>query len=156
MLTVERLREVLEYIPESGVFIRRVANSNRVKVGQVAGSLSVWGYLEIRIDGRLYKAHRLAWLYMMGRWPRAQIDHINLVKTDNRWDNLREATQAQNSSNREVHPKTKSGLKGVYLNGLRWEAKISGKYLGLFTTPEAAHAAYVEAAKLKFGSFMRE
>lgn len=155
MITLERLKEVLEYNPESGVWVWR-ASSRRGWAGKVAGSISHWGYIEIRIDGRLYKAQRLAWLYMTGSWPRAGIDHKNLVQTDNRWVNLREATQSQNSANRRVHPKTKSGLKGVYPNGLRWEARISGKYLGLFKTPEEAHAAYVVAAKARFGEFARE
>ena len=83
-LTAERLREVLDYDPDTGVFTRKVRTASSVKVGDVAGSLNGKGYIRIRVDGRLYFAHRLAWLYVHGEWPVDQVDHINGIKNDNR------------------------------------------------------------------------
>lgn len=158
MLTLERLQEVLEYLPDSGVLIWRVSNSHRVRVGDVAGHLhKKWGYIEVRIDGRSYRAHRLAWMLMMGeQWPK-QIDHINLCPSDNRWCNLRKATNGQNSANRHVY--AKSGFKGVQACGNKWTAHITlnkkSKYLGIFNTPEEAHAAYCRAAIECHGEYAR-
>jgi hypothetical protein len=84
MITLERLREVLEYNPESGVWVWLVTSSRRRGAGKIAGSLDNNGYVVIRVDRAIYKAHRLAWLYMTGEWPRSTIDHINLEPADNR------------------------------------------------------------------------
>jgi hypothetical protein len=160
VLTADRLRELFEYDPDSGLFVSIRRNNNRFPAGRIAGTLDKAGYVVIHIDGRVYKAHRLAWLYMTGEWPKKQMDHINLVKADNRWVNLREATHAQNMANRTSYGK--SGFKGVVWNesAKKWQAqlKADGKqeYLGVFATKEEAHAAYCKAAQERFGGFFRK
>jgi hypothetical protein len=154
VITLERLREVLEYNPESGVWVWVGRTGKKSKPGKIAGSLDNNGYVVIRIDKRIYKAGRLAWLYMMEEWPRTTIDHKNGVQADNRWANLREATYSQNNANRRTRDK-RSGLKGVRPNGRRWCAYFCNKYLGTFDTPEEASAAYLSAARARFGDFAR-
>lgn len=153
-LTAERLREVLDYNPETGVFTWRVSNGKRAVAGQLAGGISRNGYVRISIDDARHYAHRLAWLYVHGVWPKGQIDHINGAKTDNRIANLREATNAQNGQNRRTaRADSQSGLIGVYLHPIsgRWGAEIvrdgQKHSLGYFDTPEAAHAAYLAAKR---------
>lgn len=159
MLTHERLKEVLEYDPETGHFVARVTRSNLLK-GARAGKRS-GKYSRIRIDGRLYYTHKLAWFYMHGKWPDAQIDHINLVPSDNRISNLREATHAQNNFNHSRQRNNKSGKKGVQFakHSGRWRARIYKDsrpiHLGCFATAEEAHAAYVAAARIHHGEFAR-
>ena len=150
MLTQERLKELLDYDPETGVFVRK-ASRGTAKAGSVAGCMYNTGYIMIRIDSKDYTAHRLAWLYVYGCWPTNQIDHINRVKDDNRLCNLREATQSENNWNVGKYKNNKSGLTGVswHNSTKKWQAQISvnGKliYLGLFDTPEEGHAAYLKA-----------
>ena len=150
-LTQSRLRELLHYCPERGVFTWIVAAGRRVRVGDVAGYAKPDGYRQIMVNGKQYYAHRLARLYMTGAWPKDQIDHINGVTGDNRWANLREATHAQNQQNMAISSANKSGYMGVSWHGKagNWQAqiKISGrnKHLGYFTSPEDAHAAYLVA-----------
>jgi hypothetical protein len=151
-LTSEELRRLLHYDPETGVFRWKCQPCNRVKIGQEAGTGSN-GYSLIRISGKCFKAHRLAWLYMTGEWPKEFIDHINGVRSDNRFANLREATQAENKRNIGKLRNNTSGFKGVYFNKLfnRWQARVmaAGKsiYLGSFMTPEEAHTAYCDGAR---------
>ena len=95
-LTAARLRKMLHYDPETGVF-------TRLWTGNVTGCPDAKGYLRIAADGRSYRAHRLAVLYMTGAWPSEQIDHINQVRTDNRWSNLRPATNGENGANTHTH-----------------------------------------------------
>lgn len=122
------------------------------------------GYISIFIDGMGHSAHRLAHLYMTGEWPIDVIDHINRVTGDNRWENLRSATRSQNLGNRRLNVNSRGGLKGVTPLGSGRNAKwyqsriqVGGKRIriGIFTTPEEAHAAYVDAAKKYFGEFAR-
>jgi HNH endonuclease len=101
-LTAGRLRELLRYDPESGAFFwvaKSARRANRVPVGKEAGYLGVDGRRQIRLDGKLYKAHRLVWLHVFGHWPKEQIDHINNDPSDNRLCNLREATNRENCRN---------------------------------------------------------
>lgn len=121
VITREKLHHLLDYDPASGVFTRKVSKSSNAQVGQVAGSVDKRGYIVIRIDGELYKAHRLAHLYMTGEFPPDQIDHINRIKSDNRWKNLRLANGSQNQMNSTRNDNT-SGKKGVH-----WH-KQSGKW----------------------------
>jgi len=104
-MTQARLKELLIYCVLTGLFMWRV-NRGRIKVGSIAGCKDYDDYILIRIDGTLYKAHRLAFLYMEGEFPPDQVDHINGVEDDNRWCNLRKCTLKQNMNN----PITKHNL----------------------------------------------
>lgn len=155
MITAQELRERLDYDPVSGVFRWKTSASNRIRVGSTAGCINTIGYCQIYIGSKPYLAHRLAWLHVFGAWPDGVIDHINGNRSDNRICNLREATRAQNNANARVRSDNTSGLKGVSPLHGRWAAQAGGVYLGLFDTPEEAHAAYVAAAKERFGNFAR-
>lgn len=152
IITGARLRELLHYEPLTGVFTALIKRSN-TKVGVPLGSVSN-GYLLIRLDYVLYKAHRLAWLYMTGEWPEHQLDHINGVRSDNRFANLRSVTNAMNCQNqRGPRSNNRSGFLGVcwHMRARKWVAQIqvdgAHHYLGLFETQELAHAAYLEAKR---------
>lgn len=146
MITQIRLRELLEYAPETGEFIWKVSHP-RAGAGAAAGATDHYGYVVIRLDKRLYKAHRLAWLYVHGEWPSQNIDHINRVKNDNRIANLRLADQSVNMHNVDARVSSKSGVAGVTWRADRkkWNARIKVGYknfnLGLFDDMAAAVAA---------------
>lgn len=147
MLTVDRLREVLDYNPGTGIFTWKV-NKGRMQAGSVAGSVTKRGYVRIVVDQQWIMAHRLAWLYSYGEWPDEEIDHKNEIKTDNRIENLRPATRLQNTHNVTVlHRHNTSGFKGVSKYRHRWRATINnnGKIIviGDFDTPEEASHAYL-------------
>lgn len=158
-LTLARLRDLLEYEPETGVFRWKVNASSRRPAGSVAGVTTALGYRKIGIDGSRYYAHRLAWFYVHGRWPAAHLDHVNRSTADNRIANLREATCSQNLANRPAQCNSSHGFKGVTRNKKRWSARINinRKYihLGTFDTPQEAHAAYRAKASELFGEFAR-
>lgn len=154
MLDQARLKEVLRYVKRSGLFYWRVSFNNGVSVGDVAGVLNSKGYVLIGVDGKLYRAHRLAWLYVMGEWPSGLLDHRNCCKSDNRWTNLREATERLNRENlRSACGHSRTGLLGVTPSPTpgRWVAQIKSHrrsvYLGSFSSPEQAHWAYVKAKR---------
>lgn len=161
LVTPDRLKEVLNYDPESGLFTWLCVPNNRITIGQIAGNIGIQGYVIIKVDRRLYRAHRLAWLYMTGQWPKAQIDHRDLNATNNSWANLREATRSQNCYNQGARTNNTSGYKGVSWHKAsgKWTAqtRINGKaaHLGLFGTAELAHRAYIEAAREHHGEFAR-
>jgi len=156
----ERLKQLLDYDPWTGNFKWREHRAN-VKAGQLAGHLTKMGYRTIRIDKKMYLAHRLAWLYTHGTWPTVHIDHVNGTPGDDRIINLRLATHSENMRNRKDHSNNSSGFKGVswHKGAKKWAAgiRIHGrrKHLGLFDAAEAAHLAYCEAAKALHGSFSR-
>ena len=160
-LTAERLREVLDYNPETGVFVRRVRSSQNTHVGDVAGGADGKGYWRVRVDGRRIKAHQLAWLYMTGEWPRHEIDHADCDGLNNAWSNLRQATRAQNMANRTVRRGSRSGIKGVtFYKRNQWKVAISvngkKKHLGLFECVGAAQLAYALAAIREHGEYARQ
>lgn len=160
-ITQDRLKSLLSYDSETGVFTWRINVSNRLK-GTVAGSVRANGYLVIKISGRNYRAHRLAWLYAYGVWPKEQIDHRNGDRKDNRVNNLREATHQENQMNQKFHADNTSGFRGVnwHTRAKKWVAQIQkggrSRYLGSFPTPEAASAAYEAKATQLFGEFKRD
>lgn len=152
-LTAEHLRMLVCYDPETGLFTRIKKTCNRVKIGKQGGSPNSNGYLQMSIENRLYLISNLAVLYMTGVWPQGVVDHKNTVKTDNRWDNLRDVTPAINSQNlRTPTSKNKSGFLGVSPSHGKWAATIGINkkkvHLGLFATPELASAAYVAAKRV--------
>lgn len=155
-ITAERLRELLHYDPETGIFTWAVNISN-VKAGSVAGTPSNDdGYIRTSIDGKRYLLHRLAWFYVNSEWPINQIDLKNGIRSDNRIGNLRNATNLENCQNIKARPGNPSGFLGVSRHENLWRAAISvnGKRtnLGRFKTPEEASAAY-QAAKSKLHRF---
>lgn len=160
MLTAERLHDLLNYDPHTGVFCWRV-NRGPAKAGVKTGCPDGKGHLRITVDNVVYSAHRLAWLYVHGRWPKDQIDHKNGVRHDNRIANLREATKSQNHHNSKRPRNNTSGHKGVYWHAKsrKWMALISvngrSNYLGLYDTREAAAAARRTAADRLHGAFAR-
>src|SRR5690349_20811660 len=116
-LTPDKVRQVLSYDAITGQFTWRVSKGLRVRAGGNAGFVAQGantGYVIIGIDGRQYRAHRLAWFYVTGEWPPDEIDHINGNRADNRWANLRPATVAENQRNRAKSKRNTSGYKGVY------------------------------------------
>ena len=159
-LTVDRLRAALNYDPSTGVFHFRFPRGNR-SAGTVAGSPNNCGYILLTIDGQKYHAHRLAWLYVHGEWPTNQIDHIDRDPSNNRLNNLREATQSQNNRNGGLRKNNTSGLKGAYFfkRDQLWMAaiRVNGRqlHIGYFDTKEKAHAAYIAAARIHAGQFAR-
>ncbi|CAM2151246.1 HNH endonuclease signature motif containing protein [Paraburkholderia tropica] len=155
-LTAERLREVLNYDPETGIFTRRLRTSNRVKVGDVVGTPTD-GYLCGRVGNRLYVMHRLAWLYVYGVWPEKNLDHANGNRSDNRIANLREADHGENAENVVAHADNRTGYLGVTWCKLTcsYVARISRnrvtRHLGKFETAYEAHQAYLAAKRQLHG-----
>ena len=150
-LTQDELKSLLAYDPETGMFTWVAKNNNRIVIGSTAGHVHKGhGYVQVKINKKLYLAHRLAWLYETGNWPVNQIDHINRIKTDNRFCNLRAATPSENAQN---HPKLTRGVSwnkrekkwGAYL-------RIRGKqlHLGWHKTYESALAARKQAEVTHF------
>lgn len=152
LLTVERLRECLIYDPNSGVFRWVAGCASKRHVGHVAGSPDSRGYRIIKLDQVCMKAHRLAWIYVNGSHPLGEIDHINGIKDDNRIVNLRDVPLQINRQNQRIGI-GETGLLGVSRSDkpgtFRATIKVNRKQirLGVFPSPEAAHAAYVEAKR---------
>lgn len=157
---IDRVRQLFQYSPETGEFVVVVSTGTRY-AGTLAGTTNSNGYRQISVDGRVWLAHRLAWLCLTGEWPEKQIDHIDGNKTNNSAANLRLSTGSQNCANRGCQSNSKSGIKGVWFvpKDNAWTAMIrtkrKGYHLGYFGTPEEASAAYAEAAKNMFGEFAR-
>jgi hypothetical protein len=154
VITAERVRSLLAYDPQTGLITWR-ASRRGIAAGSVAGTRTSHGYVQISVDGRFYRAHRLAWLIVHGSFPDGEIDHINRNPSDNRLVNLRVVTRTVNLHNCGTRCDNKSGLTGVSWsrNRRKWVAQIqvngATKYLGRFVTAEAARSAYL-AAKTPF------
>lgn len=165
MLTVGRLKELFRYDPETGEFTRLVHASSNARAGDVIrGCKAKNGYLTIRADNKLYYAHRLAWLYVHGKWPSANedIDHINGDRTDNRITNIRRASRTENNRNRRAANKnSQSGHIGIHFSSRhgKWIAHVTVdrkfKSLGYFDTLDQAIAARQAGEARYFGSFRR-
>ena len=159
-LTAERLREVLSYDPETGVFVwlKRTSRMSRITVGEIAGcEHKSSGYIVIWVDGRAYQAQVLAWLHVYGEWPKDLVDHRDRSKANNRIGNLREASNSQNKANGGAYAKSSGLMKGVSPSGGRFRAQIVKDYrrehLGYFDTEELAHAAYLKRSEELHGEF---
>lgn len=162
-VTQEFLKKVLDYDPQTGIFtwkITKRGRGGRVEAGTVAGHHSDRGYITLRLNKKLYLAHRLAWLFVYGNWPSKILDHINLDRANNSIANLREVTPTQNNMNMPVRCDSQTGVKGVQWDRGRWKAQIQcdrkSKYLGRFTTFEAAVAARRAAEEQLFGEYARD
>lgn len=160
MINQEYLKSILYYNPEIGIFTW-IAPRPKIKIGDRAGGLDELGYMRIKIDGKKYRAHRLAFLYMIGKWPNEEVDHIDLNRSNNKWDNLREATRSQNFGNRHKYLNNKSKNKGVCWdkNANKWLAQIQINKkkikLGRFSNIKDAKSAYEQAAAKYFKKFAR-
>lgn len=168
LLSIEYLRSILNYNPETGEFRWKERDNipkhiNKRKMGHIAGIAINTGHRRIKINGKNYWAHRLAWFYMTGNWPKEQIDHKNLNSSDNKWENLREATHGQNNQNKKIPINCKTGIKGVRLvikgNCKRYKVRISinGKdvHLGYYQTLSEAAQVRKKAATKYFGEFAK-
>ena len=153
-LTAEYLRSILSYDPETGIFTWKIGSANQVKAGDIAGCPDGDGYLRIKVQSRLYRAHRLAWLYTYGERPKGQIDHINRNRSDNRIANLRDVSHKLNLQNKSKYSNNASGHSGVVWNkrASKWLARIAHNrkqiHLGYFNTIEEAISARKAAEKL--------
>lgn len=154
--TAEEVRAVLDYDPATGVFRWLKANSSKVRVGDVAGSQNLGGYVSIGVDCRRYYAHRLAWLYVRAVWPATGLDHIDGDPSNNALANLRETTPAANMQNRRKQTTSAGRPTSSQYLGVSWD-KEKGRWvayighggklqkLGRFKTEEEAHSAYLAA-----------
>lgn len=169
LLTTDAVRKLLAYDPETGVLTwkprpestRHERAWNTKYAGRQAGSLSTRGYLHVRILGRDYRAHRVIWLIVTGDWPGQGLDHADGDPSNNRFDNLRPASQTENRANSRRPKNNTTSFKGVTLDRRdgRYLATIGVNsqkhYLGHFDCPEKAHQAYLAAAEKHFGEFAR-
>jgi len=152
-MTQDQLKKILSYDPENGIFHWKIKPSKRFPAGMQAGSCAN-GYVRIHTNGRIYGAHRLAWLYVYGVEPEHQIDHINGNPSDNRIVNLRQATAIENAQNiRRPQKNNTHGTLGVTYDSNKklWRARITidgkRKYLGKFKSQEQAAQAYIDAKR---------
>lgn len=153
-MDAQQLRELVSYDPSTGIFTARV-KSRGVKPGDRLGSFDTRGYVRITVAGKRHKAHRLAFLYMTGDWPKHEVDHIDMNKSNNRWLNLRDADHSTNQHNCPAMRNSKSGVRGVYkiknTTGKVWAATLSMKgkrrHLGCFATVEEAQKARLDAKR---------
>lgn len=156
MIDHARLLELLNYDPTTGVFTRKVALSSKTKVGDTAGNLNK-GYVELSVDGHVYRAHALAWFYVHGKWPATELDHADLNRANNSINNLREATHSQNGGNSPMRRNNSVGFKGVTRYGKKFKAAVMVNrkrlHIGVFLTPQEAAAAHDTAALAHFGEY---
>lgn len=148
---IELFRSLLRYEPDTGLFYWIAERPGQRRLGNVAGHKSDLGYVKILIRPTNVSAHRLAWAFMTGKWPTHEIDHINGERHDNRFDNLRQATRAQNCQNKRLRGNGAAGLPGAHVRGNRYTAIIDANgvrhRLGTFSTAEEASAVYLEARR---------
>lgn len=155
----QRLRQRLHYNPDTGIFTWNESHGAR-KVGSVAGSQNSLGYICIGVAKSRHKAHRLAWLYMTGEWPPELIDHIDGDPTNNRWNNLRCATRAQNAMNTKLRSNNNTGYKGVSQKHGKYLASVAADgantHLGTFDTAEEAYVVACATREQRHGEFARQ
>jgi hypothetical protein len=160
ILTQEELKEYLSYNPMDGVFTWLKHNNRKDLIGKKAGTYKV-SYIHIWVNSKSYMAHRLAWLYMTGEFPDSNLDHKDCNGHNNKWENIRKATDTQNCYNRTKMKSNTSGYKGVYFvreNKYRALSSINSvrHHLGYFKTAQEAAEVYRKFAKEHHGEFYRE
>jgi len=176
-ITADEVNQLLAYNPDTGALTWKArtpdmfedgahsaehtcAKWNGRYSGKEAGNVKSSGYRKLSIFNRSFRAPRIIWLLMTGAWPKGEVDHVNLNKDDNSWSNLRQASRAQNNSNKSARP-SESGIKCVRFqkSSGNWLARISVRgqeiHLGSFDSSEAASRAYAEAAMRFHGEFAR-
>ncbi len=158
-LTANRLKELVVYDLPTGRFLSRISRRG-VTAGTTMGNRSnVLGYVTIRLDRKSYLAHRLAWLYMTGKWPKGQIDHINMDRGDNRWKNLRDVTSSQNKCNKLARKDSVTGRKCIHKQkyGYHVSIKLDGKrvYSKFFKSLQNAIIARDKHLTISHGKFAR-
>lgn len=159
ILTQEELKEYLHYDPDTGLFKWIKKPSQIVHIGSIAGTINHDGYIRIKFHGKIYSAHILAWLYMKGEYPIKQVDHWDLNRGNNKWLNLRIATQSQNMGNIHKPKNNTSGYKGVCwykpLNKFQAQIGFNNKtiHLGYYIDPKEAARVYDYKAIELFGEF---
>lgn len=159
MITQDRLKELLRYDPETGFFTWVAPTNSRLSKGSIAGHKQKDGYIVIKLDGKSYRAHRLAFLYIDGIFPEVWVDHINGSRNDNRFSNFRKASISENMFNAGLAKTNKSGIKGVYCNANegKWKAQIrangSVHHIGTFTDIQEASAAVSKYRAMLHGEF---
>lgn len=142
-MTQEELKKLLYYDPDTGIFTWLVQANNRFKVGSEAGTINKnlktgKSYIDIKIRGKVYyNAGKLAFLYMTGKFPEDQVDHINGNGIDNRWNNIRKVTRLVNSQNRRKYANNSSGVVGV-----RWYCRVNKWASGINVNKKAIHLGY--------------
>ena len=156
-LTQKRLKEVLKYSPDTGIFTWKVSKANgKIKIGDVAGGLDNWGYHNITVDKNKYRTHRLVMLYMTGKFPKGLVDHLDGDSLNNKWGNLKDGTPSENSMNKRKQSNNTSGVTGVVWNKRheKWQVRIMKQRknynLGYFDNFEDAKRVRKEA-EIKFG-----
>ena len=155
------IKSKLRYDKDTGAFAWTQSRGS-VKAGDFAESVNSRGYARVKVDGVHYLAHRLAWAFVYGEFPKSDIDHANGIKTDNRIGNLRLATRSENQCNRGRHANNKSGFKGVNWNPStkKWAARcmVNGKrkHIGYFDDAASAAVAYQQVAVSMHGAFYKE
>jgi hypothetical protein len=161
MLTEQDIARAFRYCPVTGLLTWAIG-AGQAKPGKRAGRVMRCGYRGVTLGGREYLEHRLIWRLMTGAWPESQIDHVNMNRADNRWENLRPATNAQQQANTSrTARRNKFGHKGIYWDADRslWRSQINvnGRplRLGRFKTKDEAILAYREAAVAHYGEFVR-
>jgi hypothetical protein len=163
---IEEMRALLDYNPETGdltwlprceAFFKKRSDFlgwNKRYSGKLAGCLDRQGYLRLKLFGKMVAAHRIAWALTYNKWPDGEIDHINLIKDDNRIVNLRDVSRRENQRNTLMQSNNTSGHKGIYWNrrASKWEASLYGKYVGIYESIEEAINARQDALKIMFSS----
>lgn len=160
MLTQEQIKQILEYNPLTGDFIW-LKSTGKAKRGNIAGGIKADGYRRIGIDGKSYAAHRLAYVYMVGPLPAQELDHKDVNRSNNAWDNLRLCSRAENQHNKSIGKNNSSGMKGVTFskNRRKWKAEIGLNndriFLGYYDDPELADLVVTEARDKYHKQFSR-
>ena len=156
-MNIEYLKSILNYNPETGIWVWLVNKRNYNDIGQQAGSINKHGYRYIKINGKNYRSSRLVWFYMKGEFPSRglEVDHKDRDRSNDRWINLRLGTHSNNQGNKSIQCDNKVWYKGVqYIERLKkYRAMIKSKHIGLYKSAEEASLAYQSAALVAYGEF---
>lgn len=155
MITLDRLKQILHYDPETGVWTWLIKPSRRLAQGSVAGTIKQDGYRQIIFAGQHYYSAVLAWFYMTGEWPTNLVDHENRNRSDDRWLNLREATYSDNGANRKMQSNNTSGYRGVSWDQVsgKWDVRVNRIHIGFYSDLAEAVSVRDACALSMQGSF---